>query len=129
MRVSMTEVCSKNGLTSFESSPGARAAIEMFEWPGNVRELANRCESAVVNARIDGAKIIEARHLFPEALPGHRAPRAPGFHGATAQFQAQFPHDGLRNREWNISQVARDMSLTRSHIYTLIQKFGLHREP
>ena len=53
-----------HGLPERDLSPGAIRAIEAAEWRGNVRELAHAIEAAAIRAAGEGAKAIEATHLF-----------------------------------------------------------------
>jgi Nif-specific regulatory protein len=72
---------------------------------------------------------IEQTHLFSEAAnpAGARAPRLT-FQAATRQFQAKLIQQALKDTGWNISEVARELDLARSHIYNLIRALGLRRE-
>jgi len=123
----MRRACDMHKLPCMRLSPGAIRALAMAEWPGNIRQLANAVEAGTIRAAADGALIIERDHIFQE----HNAPEPtdalPTFHAATQKFQRQFLQKALDDANWNISDLARRLDLTRSHVYNLIRAFGLER--
>ena len=58
--------------------PRAMEALRAYDWPGNVRELQNYIERAVVLASGDEVLL----ELLPEAVRGHKRPRAGRRRGA-----------------------------------------------
>jgi Nif-specific regulatory protein len=110
-----------------ELSPGASRAIEAAEWRGNVRELAHAIEAAAIRAAGEGAKAIEATHVFP-VDSGPSVSRAPlTFQEETRRFQAGLVQRALEAADWNVAAAARTLDLTRAHLYNLIKAFGLSR--
>jgi Nif-specific regulatory protein len=117
-----------HGLPERELSPGAIRAIEAAEWRGNVRELANAIEVAAIRAAGEGAKAIEATHLFSSVTPAATPNRAPlTFQEETRRFQAGLVQRSLEAADWNVAAAARNLDLTRTHLYNLIKAFGLSR--
>jgi DNA-binding NtrC family response regulator len=108
--------------------------LAQHRWPGNVRELRNIVEQAVLLAQSD---VIEGSHLNlcsplvfreePEAVP------------APLDGTAQFPSEGvqlasverdllmraLNHTDWNVTQAARLLGLSRDTMRYRIDKFGL----
>jgi Nif-specific regulatory protein len=126
------DACTRHHLRRVELSRGALYAAEAAEWPGNVRQLAHAVEAATIRGAAAGATHVERTHLFPAARgaqlgggPGGDEP--PTFQEATRQFQMQLLRRVLEDTGWNVSEVARQMDLTRSHVYNLIRAFGLER--
>jgi DNA-binding NtrC family response regulator len=116
-------------------SSGARLELAQADWPGNVRQLENTIARGWATALGEGAFAIEARHLFgkPKAAEASKAeatsPSAVGdFQLKTREFQAQLVEAALRETEWNVSEAARRLSLSRSRLNELIRAFGLSRE-
>ncbi|NUP05838.1 MAG: sigma 54-interacting transcriptional regulator [Polyangiaceae bacterium] len=112
-------------------------ALEDAEWPGNVRQLENAIARGWASALAEGARAIEPRHLFGERS-GDGARRASNdgarpidetltFQEATRQFQARVVEETLAACEWNVSEAARRLDLSRSHLNDLIKGFGLRR--
>jgi Nif-specific regulatory protein len=113
-----------------ELSPGALRAIEASEWRGNVRELAHAVEAGAIRAAGEGAKSVEATHLFGQSGPSGSPNRAPlTFQEETRRFQAALVQRALEASDWNVAAAARNLDLTRAHLYNLIKAFGLSRRP
>ena len=108
--------------------PAFRAELERHDWPGNVRELRNALERAMILC--DGGLITE-EHL---PIRGPSSGRSAG-----APLVDHFPADGvnleslergliekaLQEAKNNRSLAARLLGLTRSQLYTRLQKHGL----
>jgi Nif-specific regulatory protein len=122
-------VVKQNRLPCVTLSPGALRALEAAEWEGNVRALANRIERAAIRASGDRSNVIETKHIFEESSSsGPRAARPPlTFQEETRRFQASIVQRALDSVDWNVTQAAEDLDLTRAHVYNLIRAFGLKR--
>jgi Nif-specific regulatory protein len=113
-------------LARLRASPAFHAACEAMDWPGNVRQLRHRLEAALIRACHEGATCVEPRHLSDTLETP--AERPTSFHEATRQFQKELLRRELDATAWNVSEVARRLDITRSHVYNLINAFGLTRE-
>ena len=51
----------------------------------------------------------------------------PSFQEATRDFQRRLLEQTLSATQWNVSEAARRLDLARSHVYNLINSFGLDR--
>ncbi len=111
-------------------SPGALRAVEAAEWPGNVRQLASVIQSAAIHACGEGSNVIEVKHIFREPGTSHQPARSHlTFQEETRRFQASLVLRALEAVDWNVTQAARSLDLTRAHIYNLIRAFELTRRP
>jgi len=121
-------------------SRAARAALGEAEWPGNVRALENALARGWAAAFSEGAAQIEARHVFPEraAVAGAGAGAGAGaaggadaeretFQEATRRFQRGLLRETLEACDWNVSEAARRLELSRSHLNELLRAHGLVR--
>ena len=63
--------------------------------------------------------------MFPDAPAAAEPNRALTFQEATRRFPETLLRTALVESDWNISQVARDLALARSHVYNLIRAFGI----
>jgi len=123
-----TRHCKSHSVPMLDLSPGARVALESAQWPGNVRQLSNAIEAAVIRAASEHAAQVEAQHLFPDRTAGaHTASKQPSFQESTRDFQAELVRQALARYDWNIQETARRLDMSRSHLYNLIQAFGLGR--
>lgn len=122
------EVQARHRLSGLELSPAALRAIEGAEWPGNVRELQNAVEAAAIRAAGEGAGHIEVRHVFVDRTrPDDDAQQTLTFQEATRRFQRELLERALADADWNVAETARRLDIARSHVYNLIQAFGLSR--
>jgi len=109
-------------------SPSALVAIEAAPWPGNVRQLENALEAAVVRAAGERADRIEDHHVFRTSVSNSREETLMSFQEATRKFQRAYLLQVLEQTDWNVKRAAEKLDLARSHIYNLINAFGLARQ-
>jgi DNA-binding NtrC family response regulator len=121
-------------------SRDAREWLVGYPWPGNVRELRNAIERAILLC--DGG-LISHEHL-PAAIARNGAAagetvRPRGGDGRPAELAGPLPPGGvqleavertlveqaLRDARGNKSHAARLLGLTRSQLYSRIQKYGV----
>ncbi|MFQ5499990.1 MAG: sigma-54 dependent transcriptional regulator, partial [Candidatus Zixiibacteriota bacterium] len=100
-------------------------AIAEYSWPGNVRELENKVKRAVILAR--------GKDITPVELG--MAPAVPAEGGQPKTLQqvrerAEREHlfRALIADNWNISKVSREMGVSRTTLYELVEKYGLKRD-
>jgi Nif-specific regulatory protein len=121
----LERIANDHQLPRLQPSMSFRTACEVRDWPGNVRELRNRLEQAVLRAVAEGVSQLEGRHLDPTAPAGLTMT----FAQATTEFQRHLLQRELLATQWNVSEVARRLDITRQHVYNLIKAYGLRREP
>jgi two-component system NtrC family response regulator len=112
----------------------AREHLLAYAWPGNVRELRNAVERALV--------LCEGGLINPEHLPWHaEAPMTapPPFPAAAEPVVGDFPTRGvdleamerilieraLKHAGQNKSKAAKLLGLSRSKLYSRMERFGL----
>lgn len=106
--------------------------FQSHRWPGNVRELENIVERIIVLAR--GGEV-----TVNDLPPNLRQERAPATQDA---FRLELPESGislegverelilraLQKFEWNQSQAARYLDISRKTLIYRMEKFGLDKE-
>lgn len=117
----------RHGLPPLTVSRAARRAIRTAEWPGNIRQLEHALEAAAIRAAAARATTIGLAHVFP-GTDEVADEGGDSFQDATRQFQRELLERTLTDCDWNVSDCARRLDLARSHVYNLIQAFGLVRE-
>jgi DNA-binding NtrC family response regulator len=121
------------GRNSMVFDESAEQMLRRHRWPGNVRELRNIVEQAVLLAQSD---TIEGSHLnlCSPLVFREEAPAAVALDSAI-----QFPSEGvqlanverdllmraLTHTDWNVTQAARLLGLSRDTMRYRIDKFGL----
>ncbi|MGD8312452.1 MAG: sigma-54 dependent transcriptional regulator [Gammaproteobacteria bacterium] len=107
-----------NGVRGF--SQAALQAMLRYRWPGNVRELINRVRRAMVMSE---RKLIAPADLgldggddwrFPETLQESRI-----------DASRKTIESALQRTRNNISQAARDLGVSRTTVYRLMEKFSI----
>lgn len=99
-------------------------------WPGNVRELENEIEKLVIMS--GDAPIIEDTYLslstktrsqFSDVVTGDLTMPA-----AVESLERHMILDGLKRNQWNKSQTARDLGVSRRNLIRKVADFGLEED-
>jgi DNA-binding NtrC family response regulator/tetratricopeptide (TPR) repeat protein len=139
------------GKRDINITPQTIDLLMVCEWEGNVRQLCNEIQRVVARA-VDGETITPA-HLSPE-LKRSASPIAPaaGYESiktiasydksfssfniasssgtieeAVTQLETQMIKDALGRHNWNISQAARELGLTRRGLYLKLERYGIEK--
>ena len=121
------EIAFGHSMRALPLSTSMRVACDTMEWPGNIRQLRSKLEQALIRAVAENAPQIEARHL--EGRPASASDSSANtFVEATRVFQRELLRRELETCEWNVTEVARRLELTRSHVYNLIRIFDFQRD-
>lgn len=118
----LNEALGKNirGLTN-----EAMDLIFHYNWPGNVRELENVLERSMVLAKGD---FITPEHLPPELVAHEPAAERAGRSANLKRLERDHVFSVLEQCGWNKYRAAQMMGISRSTLYSKIQKLGLARE-
>lgn len=120
----------RHGLPSLKMAPSLRYYFSSYRWPGNVRELENVIERMVV--------LCSGNQIGEPDLPEEIRQVAP----AKDKFLLELPEHGISmegiERElllralgkfnWNQTQAARYLDISRRTLIYRMEKHGLHRE-
>lgn len=107
----------------------------LYPWPGNVRELEHAIEYAM-NMIPDGTDTITPEHIPDHillAVNGPAAPAAPKGEAPTMESVMEeagrrFLRKALSSNEWNISQTAKALGLTRQNLQHRMRRLGVKHE-
>jgi len=95
-------------------------ALQAHPWPGNARELKNAVARCLAFGRFDEPKPEQGQSAPDVDLKDARA-------RVVQSFEADFLRALLTRHRWNVAAAARDAKIARSHLYTLISRYGLER--
>ncbi len=118
-------------------SDSALAALQAHDWPGNVRELRNVIERAVFLS--SSATVIDARDIPLSPPSSQEVPEGAfwreirdkklGFKESKDKwieiFERRFLEDLMHRTDKNISAAAREATMDRKYLRSLLKKYGL----
>jgi two-component system response regulator HupR/HoxA len=103
----------------------ARRYLLGYSWRGNVRELKHCIEAALA---MSGDRAPLGTEFLPHPSPGFEPALMEGsLRSRLERFEKVAIRDALEASEWNISQAARALSVSRQHLHNRINRFGLQR--
>jgi DNA-binding NtrC family response regulator len=120
--------------TARSISDSALAALSDHHWPGNVRELQNAIERAMMICHEDE---IQISHLPPAVLQGKPLDSQPAPSAAAGanrnlveaveSFERSMILDALEKCDWNKTQAARHLGVTRRILSYKITTLGIDK--
>ena len=118
-----------NGPAPKLSDPAHRALLE-DSWPGNVRELENAIEHGI--AMTDGDTIEVAQLPLPvrrsgqaEALRQEWRQGQIDFEELVARFESEILREALERQDWNQTQTASRLGITRRSLKLKMDRLGV----
>ena len=111
-------------------SPALLAEMKQYRWPGNVRELQHAVERAIILARPDAALPGggQGTMLQPESFVFRNGTSVSSPVNETLQLEdmeRQLIHQAMQKHRGSITDVARELGLSRQALYRRLEKFGL----
>ena len=97
----------------------ARSAMEAYPWAGNIRELQHTVEKAVI--------LGDGRAITPEMLLLRPAQPQPAAAGITTldEMERSMIAQAMSRCNGNMTEVARQLGITRQTLYNKIKRYGL----
>lgn len=110
--------------TAIQLSDEAMQLMLRYEWPGNVRELAHAIERALLVCQTDK---IQPPHL---GLEQSDAAPASQIHALLSieEAEKQLIERTLAHHQFNVSQSATSLGISRSSLYRKMEAYGLSDE-
>ncbi|AKD57611.1 sigma-54-dependent transcriptional regulator [Spirosoma radiotolerans] len=106
-------------------SPALLAEMKQYRWPGNVRELQHAVERAVILARPEGGS---GTLLEPANFVFRKDGNAASPVNETLQLEdmeRQLIQQAMQKHRGSITDVARELGVSRQALYRRLEKFGL----
>ncbi|MCG8412827.1 MAG: sigma-54 dependent transcriptional regulator [Pseudomonadales bacterium] len=130
--------CRKYDKVLKQLSPSAIEALVHYRWPGNVRALRHAIERAVILSTSD---TLEPKDFqFDQEYPGYKVETEKALDGDALlpntadigeqnlnlkQVEYRTIVLALKKHDYNISQTARELGLTRAALYRRMEKYGI----
>jgi len=104
----------------------AQDAISDYSWPGNVRELSALIDYSLA---ITDDSQIDVADLHPKILDTAQAKPSSGlgFYEEVSKFEAELLRRAYEKLDGNVSQIALQLGIDRSHLHTKLKLHGIHQ--
>ncbi len=110
-------------------SAAALKALCQYSWPGNIRELRNQIERAYLLSADRADLMPEDFMLTPSNATALGALQVHGsLDSALSKVESQMILAALQRLDWNKSEAARELGISRSSLISKVQQYGLERE-
>ncbi len=123
-------ICAKHQFPRITISEAGRQRLLESSWPGNIRELNNCIESACIRAAFEENYVLGPEQLTSDGAEIKSADvdyMDQSFQDATQKFQALFLTETLEKNQGNVSQTARQLKISRTHLHHLINSLGIDK--
>ena len=111
-------------IPSLRIAPETTKILKNYDWPGNIRELQNVVERAVLMS--DGNTLLPC-HLPPDIEASGATDETGEVTSTLSRQEKALILKALEEQQWNQSQAARDLGISRYHLRHRIKKYGLQR--
>jgi DNA-binding NtrC family response regulator len=113
-------------------APATLTAMETYSWPGNVRELENAIEHGLALCDEDVIEVADlpediVRSGLTESLRDDWRAGRVGFEETLGRFERELVREALERNEWNQTQAAAELGITRRVLKLKMDKFELDR--
>jgi two-component system, NtrC family, response regulator HydG len=124
----VARACARFHKEPMEVSAEAQAALEAYPWPGNIRQLENVIQNAVL---FGTGSVLRLKHL-PQSLQDHALRHSGGGRGTDSSLglnreihERSVIHKTLLDCDYNCSNAAKVLRVSRTTLYKKIKKYGL----
>lgn len=115
-----------------ELDPEVLKFCREYDWPGNIREMNNAVEHAAI---VSHGPVIHMKHLPTELLTARAANPVASARGslkeakrhAAEEVEKKMIEETLKETNWNKSQAARLLKVSRVDLMRKIAKYGLKK--
>jgi two-component system NtrC family response regulator len=109
--------------TNLNFTPETFSHIKEYHWPGNIRELENKVKRGVI--------LSTGKRIFPQDMGFEikKKRKEMSLQNARETAEIQCLKQALEDNAWNISQAAKQLEVSRTNLYNLMQKYGLAKGP
>lgn len=122
----MRKINQRLGTAVTQLQAGVMERLQSHVWPGNVRELENVLVEAAVRAR---GRVILLDDLAEILKSGASTPTGFGNAQSLPQIEKRHIQQTLDRLDWNRSEAARRLQITRPTLRSKIKKYGIRPGP
>ena len=114
-------------------STEAMKYLEEYDWPGNVRQLENEIERAVT--LVEAGAFIKPSDFSEEVFRYYEHNQTINIlstrktiKDATEELERKMILDSMERYQWNQTQAARELGLSRQGLIKKLQRYNLYKE-
>jgi two-component system response regulator AtoC len=122
------QLATKHGWPALALAPDAVEELGRRAWPGNVRELRNALARAAILARGRVIRVSDLSEPDPSAT-STSATNTQSLHlgAALAETERRVIRQALEQSNWNRTQAARVLGISRRQLFDKIRLYNLHQ--
>jgi two-component system nitrogen regulation response regulator NtrX len=113
------------GVAAKRFSADAIRKLQGRSWPGNVRELRNAVERALILASGKVVSAADIDQLLPNGGAGSATKDGQSFAKLQQDSEKKLLLKRLKENDWNVSETARVLKITRSNLYKKLKRFEI----
>ena len=124
----LTSIAKRTGGEEKVLADEAVDALMSYSWPGNIRELQNEVERLCIMSGEETAITSDylSAHIASPIVANARGRRLAGnLKEAVENLEKNLILQSLRESEWNKSEAARDLGISRSNLINKVKAYGL----
>jgi Nif-specific regulatory protein len=120
--------CKRFSMPPLEIPEQVIGALRECEWNGNIRQLENKVQHGILRARTACSAFLQCTYLLPETQsePVIIAETLT-YRDGKDDWERRFIKTNLEKHSWNVSETAKSLGLSRSHLNNLIKMHKLDR--
>ncbi len=117
-------------------SDDALELLKQYDWPGNIRELGNVVSYVSTMAPQDHIEIADlppwlrdkaTQNLLRPTTQSDPGPVGMGYYAQVQAFERRLLSERFKEQSGNISKLALDLGMDRSHLYSKLKEFGIYQ--
>jgi two-component system nitrogen regulation response regulator NtrX len=113
------------GVAAKRFSADAIRRLQLRSWPGNVRELRNAVERALILASGKVVSAADIDQLLPNGAAVSGTKDGQSFAKVRQDSEKKLLLKHLQENDWNVSETARVLNITRSNLYKKLKRFEI----
>jgi len=127
--------CEKHSspVRQIEFTDKAIALRKKYKWPGNIRELSNMiayltaiADSDVVDVEDLPVQMLDESSLEESVSTAASASNSKKFYDRVTAFERQLLAEEYSRVEGNVTKLAANLGMDRSHLYTKLKLYKIH---